>query len=434
MAKLNPYYLILIVLLGLFAPAGAGAVAAYDPGDPGDGNPCPLNTYQLAHPAGTYPPSLDLCSSLNSYTTSVFNDNPSYYPCDQYIHVEDTPNRNTTLFFYPDPLDDFTTSIRYRFLIWGIGQPIFPLDYGDFNFKVSVYDQNTGVFVASANETLGDNLTIETFWTGSYNYYYNVYVVEGQITIPAAYTQDIYFTIRLNRVDNPGPFFYNVASIQFAASDAFNSLNYCPIPNTFPPLPATFTPTPVVGPTIFPTPRPTNPPATLVPTWTATPYVFITMLPPPRATPIPINTYSSISIPPLYTVAPISTGQPITLTVQAIASTRESEYTSMFSYTTDLATRWADPVNQAVTTVEITGTLGYSSTLETIDASFTYASYPFRFARTLKDYIPNTWPFWLVMLSAFALYVITQVIRFSVTIIVTLIEWIRRLWEAIPFN
>lgn len=429
------YTVCLTVLVLLFSWTSPAAAA---PGDPGDGNPCAPNTYQLARPSATYPPDVDLCASSDSSWVTVINDPDDWFPCDQYIYAQDTNQRNHTLFFYPAPLENFTTSIRGRFLVWPQPQLFSPTNADNVVFKISIYDQDTGAFVTSVNEVLGSNTKIETFYSnsGSWNYYYTVYVVEWQATVPAGFVNDIYFTTRVNRTDLTLNFFYNMSNWQVSSSDGFNMLNYCPIPNTFPPLPATFTPTPPTGYTPFPTPYQTAVPGTLVPTWTATPYVFVTMLPPrPSATPIPINTWAPIQIPPLPTIAPVATGSvPITLTVQSIATTRESEYTEMFAYTTDLATRWAEPVNESIETLEITGTTGFSSTVETIDAGIEYASYPFRFLRAMAIYTPNTWPFWAVMISGFALYVLTKVIRFAVTIIVTLIEWIRRIWEAIPLN
>lgn len=231
---------------------------------------------------------------------------------------------------------------------------------------------------------------------------------------------------------------------------------------TWTPPTATNTPTPWATPplnstaTIFPTPTATAiqfPVITAQPT--ATPYTIPTLAPFEGPGTIPVPTLAAIQWPTLEipTLAPLTTPNPLIVTVQnEYGATIEAQSTSMWEWaegSVDIATRWAEPLawtedlfsvweetegGAGFYTVELTNTDTISTPVQSAQVAVSRAVYPVRFLKTLQLYAPATWPLVSVVFISAILMLFTLFTKFGIAIVTTVIEVIRRVWEAIPLN
>ena len=246
-------------------------------------------------------------------------------------------------------------------------------------------------------------------------------------------------------------------------------------PSEFPlptPMPtATVDPSATAVPTVdpsftsTPTPLPSNTPA---PGSTATPRpqptAWVTpwqaVVVPPPATPVPFATPLPLVFPPLIlptlaSIAPAST--PSQQVIGAVAtpaaaveqwqlqlgaiSTRVAESTEQtgeltasinepISQTAYIATRWAEPVNNAETEFETQSTTVISNTNQMTG----YLSFPVRAFLVVPTLLPSTWFFFATVLAASGLVMATHILKFLIALTTAIIGIIRAIWEAIPFN
>lgn len=214
-------------------------------------------------------------------------------------------------------------------------------------------------------------------------------------------------------------------------------------------IPPTPTPSPTVtpgGPTPTITPTPvsyaTAPVVTLAPTTTATPIVFPTVPAEATATPYTIPLLSPLDFPtPAWPSVPPLTPAP-TVNIQSeamqIAEARVTQVFSGSAAAADIATRWAAPAADSWGLLDpgstISGTTPISSTTETIHDAIGRISYPFRFLAATREIAPNTGAIVTILVGLFGLVLFTIFARFGSRVILTIVEVIRRLWEAIPLN
>jgi hypothetical protein len=228
---------------------------------------------------------------------------------------------------------------------------------------------------------------------------------------------------------------------------------------------ATATPTVDPASTATPSPVPSNTPAPgttstprPVPTAWATPWQVVVV--PPPATPVPFATPLPLVFPPLIlptlaSIAPANT--PNSQVIGAVAtpaaavenwqlqlgaiSTRVAQTTEQtgeftasvnepISQTAYIATRWAEPVNNAEAEFETQSTSVISNTNQMTG----YLSFPVRAFLVVPTLLPSTWFFFATVLAASGLVMATHILKFLIALVTAIIGVIRAIWEAIPFN
>jgi len=188
-----------------------------------------------------------------------------------------------------------------------------------------------------------------------------------------------------------------------------------------PPPPPTVTPTPAIVRTV-----PAQPTATAmaVPTFAALngPVLvfpeFMAATPRPGATPW-INTI-------LIATTPVSGTASGTITITGWVSQQTSSVYNM----------WVDPMATAESGI-ISGTNGLGGIMGTGSAMVSVvgeSASMFQFIKALRWYMPNLWPLVFMMLFIFTLIMSHRLIKISVAVIGTAIEYLRRIWDAIPFK
>ena len=209
------------------------------------------------------------------------------------------------------------------------------------------------------------------------------------------------------------------------------------------------TSTPIPGTTSTPRPQPTA--------W-VTPWSAVVV--PPPATPIPFATPQPLSFPPLLlptlaSINPAATSSPLeignistpaavnnnwTAQLGAVATriTESTELTGEFTaginepitQTAYIATRWAEPVDNAEAEFATQSTAVISNTNQMTG----YLSWPVRAFLVVPTLLPSTWFFFAVVMAASGLVMATHIIKFLIALTVAIIGIIRAIWEAIPFN
>lgn len=410
---------------------------------------CPPGTLLLGSAAGWYPAGLSACS-LSAVDASILNDHHDVVACDQYLYVRDkffefgTPfSVNRSIFFVPPATQDLGGTSRVRFLLWFYNseQILYVPPPIHKTYRLEYY--NTAKVLTDVVE--GD-IADETIVTAQLDYigysltrYYNVYLFEATLdTVADGWQNDGiggYFRFTFTDEEEKD---YTIASLQIANADEALP-PHCAIPGAN--LPSQ--PTPTLGPgTPTPTatstpPYPTAVPATLQPTPTLTPISYGTIPAPPPPTQMPVPTGASITFPNVQwpTLAPIVVNTP-EATIIAQSATRETEYHELEAQAGYVLTRWAEPIDKAFGTLNttITSTAGISTTQESAVILAERIGYPFRFFKSLKFYLPSTWPFFLTLFAAVTLVIGIYVFKVALALISLVINLIKSAWEAIPLN
>lgn len=453
---------------------------------------CPAGSYQLTTPTGTYPAGTLLCWPIEfsvGFAISI-RDN-STLPCGQYVEMDSGIYAGL---FYPRlvvvPPEDhyFGTKPIIMFWVWlsDSGKPLAP---GDAKINVT--------FVQGVEETYKETIDLydypayQAFYTtagGNTTGYSPIFVYleidspEGDILQNG--TIFIQPQVNMQFPNILDPYSVNIASIKLGRDyDGLNMPGMCPIIPEDPPiyaptatpnptLPATWTPNPGATATPAPnnTPQATAAGQTVTPPYlpTATAITFGVITPQPTATPYTIPTLAPMETPnpavipslqPIQwptlsvpTLRPLTTPPPLVVTVQnEFQATTEAQQTVIWSWageSGDVATRWAEPVqwaddlfdvwsedgNAAFYTVELTATDSISNPVQSAQAAVSKAVYPVRFVKTLQLYAPATWPLVSTVFISAMLMLFTLFTKLAISIIATVIEIVRRVWEAIPLN
>jgi hypothetical protein len=100
------------------------------------------------------------------------------------------------------------------------------------------------------------------------------------------------------------------------------------------------------------------------------------------------------------------------------------------SQTAYIATRWAEPIDNAEAEFSTQSTVIISNT----NAMTGYLSWPVRAFLVAPSLLPSTWFFFAVVLASSALVMATHILKFVIAFTTAIIGIIRAIWEAIPFN
>lgn len=401
---------------------------------------CPPNAVMINPPLhGWYPPNLSICAA-GAGRVVPYSSNDRY-PCEQYLHVFDSfyelPVVNRMVWIVPPAYLEYGLNSRVKFLLWFVNdqQVITPPEPRSRDWMIQYFNSD-GQRVRSLTGNTTDFNSVVGYYEDAFGirHYYRVFIVD--ITVPTnsldvIYGSGGYYTFMFTDEEERA---YSLASIHVSSQNDY--VPHCPVPNAQLPLPtATFsagTPTPI-APTVTPTALyATQTPAGTIPaTRTPTPIAFRTLLPEPYATPMSVPTLANI-VWPTVSLPTLSAAVPI-VTVEA-AVTQQASYEEMEEQVVAVVTRWASNLEPAWASFEVTGTEGISSTAESLNVALSYAGYPIRFARSIAMYSPNTAPFWIVVMGAVGVILLTHITKFAIAIIATVLNFIKTLWEAIPFN
>lgn len=224
------------------------------------------------------------------------------------------------------------------------------------------------------------------------------------------------------------------------------------IPPTYTPtgtyIPPTETPTPIGTPTLFPT----SPAITPLPTATSTSYVFSTVAAIATPTPWPTIIMPTISFPGVSMPEPnpLDPPEPADNSPAVLIDYNLTDPIEM------VATQWADVLSMPYKYLAITSTVG----ITTASGSVAYLISPptpipgdyeyyaptavqdavstlslvISLVKSVQIYFPVMWPSILAILIAFSLILFVVIAKFVVSWAVIILEWIRRIWEAIPLN
>lgn len=400
----------------------------------------------MSNASQTYPTEVHTCYSALGTSAYVATDDDDRFPCDQQVRFLFGGNPSAVAITLP-PNYNMSDLVRLRVMIIGEGH-IFPdsppTDRGDDSITVQVFSQDDwGVLLSEETRILNDLPEV----IGSYtviigiNVTYSVWFVDVPLLTESGMVGG-FANFRLNNVNT----LFQLASMQAARFDA-PLPDFCPVPNTTNPPTSTPWPSPTVGPgTPTNTPFPTGtlyPTGTIAPTFT--PGSFPTI--PAENTPTPMPT---VVLPPvIFPTVFIATPPPL---VTATPDDGGGGY-NFIDPISGAATAWAGVINAPATFAPDANT-GLGNTNEVIGMLVAPPTIPaggveevgsiqevgnsiatlISFIKSVQLYLPRTWPMVMVSLAVLGLILFTYTARFAVRWAVALIEWIRRLWEAIPLN
>lgn len=432
---------------------------------------CPPNSQGVGVPAGTGFWVFDFCS----YDTSIMNiatDNGDDFPCTQYFMVRASAGTNTSSEeFVPiahDELKYLSEMAHLRFFVFtipkyntgGLIPPGYAFHATDDIITVSYFDSNGNLHGASQT-------AVANYWYATVyrdvtlgRQYYNVYLVDTYIATDDGYGG--YFQVAIDQPDfvgTNGSDYHPTVDWGISSFRVGSQYDYlqdmCPLSGTpptttpypTPTIPATWTPNGTATATPIMTPGATSPAITPVPSPTQTPIIYSTLAAESTATPWPIPQLAPLSFPTMDipTVPTLSIPDSVEVTVESSVMTTEERATITWSMAGDavaIATSWAEPldwslasldVNQTITS-SFSGTVQIDSPQTMVRDSMRSITYPIRMIRTVEAYMPNMWWLLVVIFSGFIISFFMIVIRLALTVIVEVIEIIRRIWEAIPLN
>lgn len=405
---------------------------------------CPQLFNLMDTPTQTYPPTTDVCYSAAGSSAHVTTDDSERFPCDQQVNF---------LFGVVDPsavsihLDGYNTADIVRARVQIISEVhIFPdsppSDRGDDSITVRFYSEDDwGVLLSEQTIFLNDIPEV----IGSYT------IVDPVIATYSVFFLDLLVPTEVGSIGGFVVFDLNNTNTSFGLASMQGAYyleplpDFCPVPNTTNPPTSTPFPSPTVGPgTPTSTPYPTS---TWIPTIpiqpTFTPGSFPTIPAENTPTPwptviLPPVTYPTISIPtppPLITATPDDGGGGF----------------NFIDPITGAATAWAGIINGPATfspgantglgdTNEVIGMMvapptpaGVFSGAEGVQETANTLATIISFVKSVQLYLPRTWPVVYVTLAVMGLIVFTYAARFAARWAVTVLEWLRRLWESIPF-
>jgi hypothetical protein len=152
----------------------------------------------------------------------------------------------------------------------------------------------------------------------------------------------------------------------------------------------------------------------------------------------PAATSSPLEIGNISTPAAVNNNWTAQLGAVATRITESTELTGEFTaginepitQTAYIATRWAEPVDNAEAEFATQSTAVISNTNQMTG----YLSWPVRAFLVVPTLLPSTWFFFAVVMAASGLVMATHIIKFLIALTVAIIGIIRAIWEAIPFN
>lgn len=437
--------LFFIFLAGLaFPPPPAHAQAGFCPsGVSPDGGV--WVTYLVDTPAGTFPANSLICvsNSVNQYTI----DNDSY-PCGQQVYsvsnLFGVAPINYPIYLIPPVDHPVASPLRLEFIwhrAWSISSTVAP--YMDkIGFDIRYVNQFGQVEYQEVNWlATSDSLTLVMMQSGLYR----AEAVIADLLIPIA-TDNGYIRIEVmfdveNDWDYPIVYGgYHWTSIHLGRADLVFPA-HCPLPGA--PLPptatpqATATPNPTGTPTSTPPAAiPTSPPATIMPPPTRTPVTFQQMPAEPTATPWAIPTMANLIFP---TPAGITPAAPLILEQQG---TIVSGWNDELNY---IEGAWATPAARAWGFIDmwspdyqppapITGTEVISTPVQTITDGMANITLPIQLMKSVRIYAPNLWPLVYFAFLIVGIMIAVSFTKFAVAIVTTIIEIVRRLWQALPLT
>lgn len=406
---------------------------------------CPFGFHPVNTPRGWYPDDLEVCGSSTFFT--VETEHPDDLICRQQLKEFGPlwPGENKSFLVLSD--HTLSNGIRIKFVYMSRPRSLYNMpERGDIEI-IFEYFSSDGTRQEMEAHTLDEYQTQERSYLNDAGLpvYYWAYYVDELIATPSNQSDGmIRITFDLGTAFDeidlyPYDDFY-IASLGFTQS-GWNHPDYCDSVGP------TATPTPGDPPTeATPTPWPTSDYVTPNPTATPTPIVWPTV--PARATATPWDPPSlspiiwpTVDWPAVPTVEP---PPPVEVTVESgsVIEERSTRTYEMAGDVVDIATRWAEPIDWAAGSIDpggatgsgITGTVPVSTTAGAMASTVSSIAYPFRFLRSVKAYMPNTWralfPLFLVFLIVFGVHLA----KFAVTIISEVLEVIRRLWDALPLT
>lgn len=457
MAKSNTKHLVLLLLVITWL-AWPVVVAAQD-------GSCPGGSYTLTRPQGTWPDDLDICGYDVNYI-SVEDDPSNNYPCDQYIEADqqDWQSDGVTISFVPEPVTGWGHYIRVNFLYWG-AETIWPPVPSNVTLRAE-YITAGGEVYSTAIMPISDFPRSSQFtgWV-----YYDVYVIDFYLPTPHDFDDPVTGYVRLNFDDDENlPLVYvfvKLASVHVGW--LAYSPEHCPLP--FGDLPATPTlvPWPTETATLPPTWTPTGTyyPPTSTPTWTPGPTAIGgTVTPLPTPTPLIFPTAPAENTPTRMptVVLPTIAFPTIDFPNVAAAAANQPEQNNLVAVPDIagpiemVATQWSDVINKSFDQLVITNTIGITTASGAVaylispptpeagdyeqylpaavqDATNSMASV-ISFVKSIQLYLPTMWPTIYALLAGVSIIIFTIVVKFAVHWAVIILEWIRRIWEAIPLN
>lgn len=467
MARFSSKHLILIVIIMLACFIPTKRASADDP--------CPPGWFLGSLPSGTSPDNLQVCyfDWLNAGVTYEAD-----AACDgEYMFLYyTTPGAGVAhIRIYPQENDPaFGGAVQVGFLAWFFGVEMEEDATPELLFE----------YINEDGQVLyGKSINLENYpytWEQGifgitpiiyrrYTVYFTTFPIGGELSSG-------HFRL------SPHPDFIDVvpflSSINIASFRVAGANHTLPQPcaNGYPNPTATPIPeTPTPGPTAPPTYTPTGTYATPTPTETGTP----TMTPPIYVTsPIVTITPAPTITPPTFVAAPVpATPTPWpTIIMPTIAfpdvnlpvpdpllppEPADNSPATLLNYNlTDpiemIATQWVDVINAPYEYLSITSTIGITTASGSIaylvspptpvPGDFEYyaptavqdavstLSLVISLIKSVQIYFPVMWPTILAVLLAFGLILFTVIARFIVSWAVIILEWIRRVWEAIPLN
>ncbi len=429
---------------------------------------CPLGYTPISWINGLYPGSnILVCTGPGTFTEyAKFRDvTDDMYPCGQQYETyswQSMPLVDTQLgIWLGHPISN---EGRIRFIL-NTKSRLFtdPPDHDEFiGFSIEYYN-SSGLRLSNEAHLIGEypRQLITVLNDAGYPANYWMYFVdelfvtgedqsEGNIVIKFSNEPAAYFQLPIFPAPIPITGWeygaYRISSLQVASS-SYTFPDFCHVDGGAPAPTVTPTPTPQVAATSVPTgtivvtpsPYPTawGTPSPY-PTPTFLPIVFPTVRSEATATAWPLPQFRPVDWP---TVPAIPTPAGIALTVEAdvVAAERATRSWEMANVGSEMATRWAGPVEWAEGALgwggaDITGTVNISSTAGAFGDAVEYIAMPVRMVRTVREYMPNMWPVLATILSGFLVVVAYYIGKFAIMIVGNLVEIIRRIWEVIPFN
>lgn len=413
----------------------------------------PVPSYALTTPNGFYPGSTVVCSS-DAFGAFTLQD--ADFPCGEYVTVTPNPLLGNLVWIYPpDYPEDIHVGVSFYLTMTSYDPEVTddtPIYLGQ------VYD-NGNYFQLTMVDL--ENRPYATIYDVFNLLPVRIYSVDlSNVTVPGGDPDPLGFVLGFTDADEL--FSYGIASFRFGVSlpegCTIPGTDTTPTPPVFPSptLPATFTPnasgTP--GPTF--TPRPSTPTPgptgtgflpTNTPYVTRTPISFPVIDSEPTATPWPLPTVADLIFPTLDfpDVVPINTPPqptPLVITNTTVITAQSTTVWEMFDEANAIATAWSEPiefagqvlVNDGGGEIQIQASGEITDTASNFDTMLGAVTYPVRFIKAIKVYLPNTWVLVYVLLACFIVIFSTLVLKFAMAILGDVVGVIRDIWEAIPLN
>jgi len=428
-------------------------------------NQCPEGTYQVTTPGGTWPGTTSVCLSDSNHGGAHSYDS---YLCGSwnYIFPEFWSYTLPTLYFVPGIDVGPGANIKFMAAMDNPYHPFgampFDLEEGDVTIDIKWYYGPSNFLLWMTTIDLASQPMVIDYWNDYlglprpypvYFIYQETPLWTGINTSYTYFTVDVLYSSRIRSFDLGAGVAFQISSWQANRYDV-PFPDYCslsapaqPTPTVPPPTP---TPTPNGSPT--PTPLPTQPvyptsaPPTIIvtPPPTFTPVTFQQIPAEPTATPWSIPTLANLTFP---TPAPINTPEAalvLTAQVMTVPAQRATVAAGWMDDINFIEGVWATPAARSMGMFEtwseppddvvITATHTITNPVTGIYFLVQNITMPVRMVKSVFIYAPNLWPLVLAVMISASIMIITVALKFGVGLVATIIEIIRRLWEALPLN